>query len=166
MKVIKLLALCTTLFLVTTTIWADTIPGRWELVESLKVDTQINVRTLSGVVHSGPFQKLATEYLLILNESGSELRIPKSDIQEIARIQEGKKKRFWTGTKVGAILGFGSGLIGGLAAGDDGVFDDSTAGFNGLVLGGIGAGAGAIIGYAVDHVGASSEILYTALKEK
>jgi len=90
------------------------------------------------------------------------MRIPRSDVKEIARIKEGKKKGFWTGTKIGAILGFGSGLIAGLAAGDDGIFYDMTAGFNGMVLGGMGAGAGAIIGYAVDKAGSSSEILYSA----
>jgi hypothetical protein len=46
----------------------------------------------------------------------------------------------------GAVVGFGTGLLIGYAAGDDGVFDDYTAGFNGFVLGGIGAAAGAAAG--------------------
>lgn len=90
------------------------------------------------------------------------MRIPRTDIKEIARFKERRKKSFWTGTKIGANLGFGSGLITGLEAGDDGIFDDMTAGFNGMVLGGRGTGAGAIIGYAADKAGSSSEILYSA----
>ena len=42
-----------------------------------------------------------------------------------------------------AIIGGGSGFLIGYLPGDDGVFYDYTAGFNGLVIGGIGAGAGA-----------------------
>jgi len=58
MKIKILFALLTALFLGTMTIWADTIPGRWELIESLEVGTQINIRTLAGASHSGLFQSL------------------------------------------------------------------------------------------------------------
>src|SRR5688500_6341106 len=44
-----------------------------------------------------------------------------------------------------AMVGFGSGFLIGYLPGDDAVFDDFTAGFNGTVVGGIGAGAGASI---------------------
>jgi hypothetical protein len=46
----------------------------------------------------------------------------------------------------GALIGLAAGFTIGYAAGDDGIFYDFTAGFNGLVLGGVGAGVGAIIG--------------------
>jgi hypothetical protein len=45
----------------------------------------------------------------------------------------------------GAMVGFGSGFLIGYLPGDDAVFDDFVAGFNGTVVGGIGAGAGASI---------------------
>lgn len=47
------------------------------------------------------------------------------------------------------MLGFGAGFLVGYVQGDDGVFDDFTAGANGLFLGGIGAGTGALIGAVV-----------------
>jgi hypothetical protein len=47
------------------------------------------------------------------------------------------------------LIGFGGGFLVGYLQGDDGVFDDFTAGFNGFVLGGIGAGAGAAVGAVV-----------------
>jgi hypothetical protein len=46
----------------------------------------------------------------------------------------------------GAAVGFGGGYLIGYSTGDDGLFDDFTAEFSGLVLGGIGAGAGALFG--------------------
>ena len=48
----------------------------------------------------------------------------------------------------GALVGFGSGFLIGYLPGDDGVFDDFTAEFNGLVLGGVGALAGAVVAEA------------------
>jgi hypothetical protein len=49
----------------------------------------------------------------------------------------------------GSLVGFAGGFLIGYAAGDDGVFYDFTAEFNGCVLGGIGAGAGAFVGWAL-----------------
>ncbi len=46
----------------------------------------------------------------------------------------------------GALVGFGGGFLIGYLPGDDAVFDDFTAEFNGAVIGGIGALAGAIVG--------------------
>lgn len=43
----------------------------------------------------------------------------------------------------GALVGGGTGFLIGYLPGDDGVFDDFTAEFNGTVLAGVGAGAGA-----------------------
>jgi hypothetical protein len=44
-----------------------------------------------------------------------------------------------------ALVGFGSGFLIGYLPGDDAVFDDFTAGFNGTVVGGIGAGGAASV---------------------
>ena len=49
----------------------------------------------------------------------------------------------------GAAVGFGGGYLIGYSTGDDGLFYDFTAEFSGLVLGGIGAGAGALFGAVV-----------------
>jgi hypothetical protein len=46
----------------------------------------------------------------------------------------------------GAIIGFTAGFLIGYLPGDDAVFYDFTAEFNGLVLGGIGAGVGTVVG--------------------
>lgn len=51
----------------------------------------------------------------------------------------------------GTIVGFGSGFLIGYAAGDDGIFYDFTAGASGIILGGMGAGAGALVGKMTSH---------------
>lgn len=59
------------------------------------------------------------------------------------------KKRSWIGRHpvlFGTMVGFGAGFLIGYLPGDDGVFDDFTAEFNGLVMGAAGAGTGAIAG--------------------
>src|SRR5688572_30837781 len=62
------------------------------------------------------------------------------------------QKRSWIGRHpalFGALVGFGGGFLIGYLPGDDGVFDDFTAGFNGWVLAGVGAGTGAAVGAVV-----------------
>jgi hypothetical protein len=68
--------------------------------------------------------------------------------------QPGPQKRNWIRRHpalFGAMVGFGGGFLIGYLPGDDAVFDDFVASFNGLVLGGVGALAGAVVGVvAVD----------------
>ena len=68
----------------------------------------------------------------------------------LLRVQQtGRQKRSWIGRHpvlFGALVGFGAGYVIGYLPGDDGVFYDFTAEFNGLVLGGVGAGVGALVG--------------------
>ena len=66
--------------------------------------------------------------------------------------QPAPQKRSWIGRHpalFGALVGFGSGFLIGYLPGDDGVFDDFTAGFNGLVVGGVGAATGGAVGAIV-----------------
>jgi hypothetical protein len=49
----------------------------------------------------------------------------------------------------GTMVGFGTGFMIGYIPGDDAVFYDFTATFNGMVLGGAGAAAGAILGWTI-----------------
>ena len=49
----------------------------------------------------------------------------------------------------GTLVGFGGGFLIGFLPGDDGVLDDFVASFNGLVIGGVGALTGAVVGEVV-----------------
>ena len=67
----------------------------------------------------------------------------------LAARQQPRQKQGWIGRHpvlFGTLIGFGGGFLIGYLPGDDGVFDDFTAEFNGLVLGGVGAGVGAVSG--------------------
>jgi hypothetical protein len=63
-----------------------------------------------------------------------------------------KSKRNWIQRHpacFGSALGFVAGFLIGFLPGDDAIFYDFDAAFNGALLGGTGAGAGAVIGWAV-----------------
>ena len=49
----------------------------------------------------------------------------------------------------GALVGCGGGFLIGFLPGDDAVLDDFDASFNGLVVGGVGALTGAVVGEIV-----------------
>lgn len=77
-------------------------------------------------------------------------RLPVSTLTlSSARQQSQPQKRNWIQRHpalFGALVGFGGGFFLGYLPGDDAVFDDFDASFNGLVIGGVGALAGAIVG--------------------
>ena len=50
---------------------------------------------------------------------------------------------------LGSLIGFFGGFLIGYSQGDDGVFSDFDGSFSGLMLGGVGAGFGAIVGLAL-----------------
>jgi hypothetical protein len=71
----------------------------------------------------------------------------------LLRVQQpGQRNRSWIGRHpvlFGTLVGLGGGYLVGVGAGEDGIFDDFTAGENGLFVAGIGAGAGALVGAIV-----------------
>ena len=63
-------------------------------------------------------------------------------------LQQAQQKRTWIGRHpvlFGTLVGFGGGFLSGFLPAD-GVFHDFTAGFAGIVWGGLGAGTGALVG--------------------
>ena len=71
---------------------------------------------------------------------------------EVVQQQPGPQKRNWIQRHpvlFGTLVGFGGGFLIGFLPGDDAVLDDFDASFNGLVVGGVGALAGAIVGEVV-----------------
>ncbi len=95
----------------------------------------------------------------------SRLAISRADTDFSAtRQQSGPQKRNWIQRHpalFGAMVGFGGGFLVGYLPGDDAVFDDFVASFNGLVIGGVGAMAGAIVGEVGDSTRLSTRRLST-----
>jgi hypothetical protein len=78
--------------------------------------------------------------------------IPANVTFQAAQAPAAPRKRSWIGRHpvlFGALVGAGSGFLIGYLPGDDGVFYDFTAGFNGTVIGGVGALTGAVAGAIV-----------------
>ena len=73
---------------------------------------------------------------------------------KVVRRQAAPQKRSWIQRHpvlFGTLVGFGGGFLVGFLPGDDAVLDDFDASFNGLVLGGVGALTGAIVGEVVSE---------------
>lgn len=97
-------------------------------------------------------QSTSTRKTLLVPVGSIGLRYPDEPLRLQSTQAAPSERRAWIARHpvlVGALVGFGSGFLVGCASGDDGVFDDFTAEFNGWMMGGIGAGAGALVGYAV-----------------
>ena len=141
---------------------ADTIPGRWELVESLAAGTPITVKSFASDPVQGPYLRLEPEYLVLGETSNSEIRILRNQVIEVVRL---KQQRSWKPTKIGIVAGLAAGLTIGFAAGNDGIFDGKSAGWNGLILGGIGAGAGALVGAAIETAHQRPVVIYKAVQK-
>ena len=70
----------------------------------------------------------------------------------LVHAQQAAQSRGWIGRHpvvFGTLVGFGGGFLIGYLPGDDAVFNDGAAGFNGLVMGAVGSGIGAAIGVFV-----------------
>lgn len=138
--------------------YADVIPGRWEKVERLLPGAEIVVSTKDGQRLEATFQELTGDALKItyLGQDRELARTSISRISTLRRVDDPIKN----GALIGILAGFGAGAAIGFAAGEDGVFDDFTAGENALFLGGMGAGVGSIAGAVVDKVHKKREVLY------
>ena len=71
---------------------------------------------------------------------------------KVVRQQPGPQKRTWIQRHpvlFGTLVGFGGGFLIGFLPGDDAVLNDFDASFNGLVIGGVGALTGAVVGEVV-----------------
>ena len=76
--------------------------------------------------------------------------LPARSLDRRQKSSQGAARRNWIQRHpscFGAAVGFVGGFLVGFLPGDDAVFEDYEAAFNGAVLGGIGAGAGAILGW-------------------
>ena len=91
---------------------AQVIPGRWEKVEALSTPTII-VQLKNGNRIEGKFDGLSPSELFLITHS-AQAKIPRVEIQSIATREIDSR---WNGALIGAGVGGGLGLAGGVAAG-------------------------------------------------
>jgi hypothetical protein len=84
MKTRYFAAVFATLLILGVTLRADTIPGRWELVDMLKPGTPIIVNLKTGEHMECSLKAAQQDVLELLDSSGRVLTIPKSEIQGVS----------------------------------------------------------------------------------
>ena len=89
-SILEILALA---FLVTTSLQAQVIPGRWEKVDSLPTNAQLTITLKSGNEANYIFNSSDSANLAVQSESGAELVIPKADVARIVQRKSRSNKR-------------------------------------------------------------------------
>jgi hypothetical protein len=158
-----ILEILTLACLITTSLQAQVIPGRWEKVEAQKQGTELTVIMKSGDRFDCNFEELQMDTLVVETGAG-EQRIPKVDVQRLETlVPDSVKDGTVKGVVIGAVVG---GVLGGVAGASCSGFCtiDNPALVVGTVGAVIGAGVGAAIGYGVDKAADNKrpEVLYIA----
>lgn len=151
-----------TFSLISSGLLAGVVPGRWDKVAVLPEGEPIIVRLASGERLEVEFADVDDQQLRVTSESGA-LRFPIDHVTEVSREVADSTTN---GTLIGTAAGFGIGF-GATVAFEQSV---TASGFRleeenlGLaILGGlIGAGAGAVTGWAVDRSTKEKDVLYLA----
>ncbi len=154
-SILEILALA---FLVTTSLQAQVIPGRWEKLDRQPTGKQIIVTLKAGDRLECAFKESGADDLTVVTSTGRELNIAKSEVREIES-QEKIKDSLLNGALIGAGVGLGIALAGLAAAGSgEGEVLSSAKVFAPLL--GVGAGLG--VGMAIDASQQRTEVLYQA----
>ena len=149
--------------LASSTLQAEVIPGRWEIVDSLESGTPITVRLKEGDRIECSLKTVNSEALELIDATDQVIIIPKSAVKQI--LGPGKEKDSnLNGTLWGLALGGAGGAV--LGAATKKTLDaGASAGSYTAVLAMIGAGLGALTGYTVDYSLNSRPVLYRASKD-
>ena len=141
---------------------AQVIPGRWDKVDALARGSQITVTLAGGDRTDNAFIRSDADVLVLLNGSGSEIRLAKSDVQTVTQRTQDPVRN---GVLIGAATGFGVGFLG-LAAfnaketASGPIWDGESVGIY-TSAGLVGAGIGALTGLIVDAGRSTTQLLYS-----
>ena len=88
--------------------------GQWDKLDATPPGTRINVELRTGMIVSGSFQGSTAEQVRVSMESGAEMSIAKTDVDQISAAEADSLKNgtLW-GLGIGGALALGAGLEGG-----------------------------------------------------
>jgi len=149
-----------TVAVMTATVAASVVPGRWEKVDTLEKGTQIVVELNAGDRLAVRFDKSGPESITILREDDRGLVLRKMDVARVLLPAKRDNRPVWLGAAIGGGAGLGIGLAVASQA-DETIL--AVPGAMGAILGGIGAAAGAGIGLALRD-DPSEEVIFTSTR--
>jgi len=158
--ILEILAL---VFLVTTSLQAQVVPGHWEKVEAQKQGTELTLILHSGEPVYGLLEEVTHDTVILIEEGGGQKSVTKVSIHRVETTRiDSTRNGTWIGLGIGGAAGSISGAFFATALSETPTASDYLGGA--LICGAIGAGIGAAIGYGVDkgvdHKG--PELLYVA----
>ena len=138
--------------LVSLSLHAGVIPGRWKKLAAQPAGKQIVVTLKTGDSMEGAFKVSETDELTVVASDGKEMAIAKSEVLRISSLEKHDDPAT-NGTLIGLATGFAAGIA--VIAGEE----DFTV-LGRLVFGGLGAAIGSLVGYAADKAHKGTEVLY------
>jgi hypothetical protein len=145
---------------------AEVVPGRWEKVEALAEGSELRVAPFGKEAVFCQFRGFEGESLVVTDEKGAYLRIPRVAIDRIETAETVRDSRR-NGTLLGAGAGFAAGFFGmaafnAHATASGPIWDGEAVGYY-VSAGILGMGAGAAAGYALDAAVENREVLYQSI---
>ncbi len=136
-------------FLVTTSLQAQVIPGRWEKVEAQKQGTELTLILHSGEQVYALLEEVTHDTVILIEEGGGQKSVTKVSIHRVETTRiDSTRNGTWIGLAIGGAAGSISGAFFATALSERPMASDYLGGA--LICGAIGAGIGAAIGYKVD----------------
>ena len=154
MKTQSFVSVITLLLVLTTSLQAGVIPGRWEKLDSQPPGKEIIVTLNSGDRMEYTFKSSGPDDLTVTDPSGIERRVPKSEVQTIVSAEKTADSLL-----NGLLIGLGIGAASGTLA--IGCTDDPECVANvRIVLVPVGAAIGALTGALIDRSISKSQLIY------
>ena len=161
MKIPKLITALAGLMLAPSTLRADVIPGRWEIVDSLEPGTPIVIKLKAGDRIECSLKAVRPDSLELVESTGRETTILKSDVKEIVSlVKKGDSLR--NGVLWGLVIGGAGGTAAGAATSKRATNEGGSGVGWAAIWGSVGAGIGALAGFLGDAARRSRPVFYRA----
>ena len=163
MKAAQFLTVLTAVLM--TSLQAGVVPGRWDKIDNLTLPVDVIVILKEGERVEGSLTEKTVESLLIQTSSAYSQTLQRSRIRRVMKAERAPDSNR-NGTLIGSGVGFGIGFGTTVALEKSATasgFELAEENLSLAILGGlIGAGAGAVTGWAIDRYEPSHEVLYKA----